>query len=630
MPSPSINFTAGTTVTSTWLNAVDRNVFEDRINVKDYGATGDGSTNDTTAILDAVAALSSGKTLYFPPGNYSVNIGYVDTTIVLPIGSNLFMEAGAWLIPSTSYGSIITPLGSNIIKCNINGSGFPSSGGVGGTWTRENVGIRAYFNTSLGLGSENVTIVDSEFKNLTYPIQTYGPKRWKISNNRFHNFKQTGVILGYYVGYDCLYNSIVDNNFHNGGDYAVAFFQVGGFGDGTGAYNIISNNVASDLNQRTNGYAYGVEAGKVAFQHHFVFSNNVYRNTTGITEYSSGGITISTCSDSLVIGNLLVGDRATTADVGINCIANGTEYPTNNQISNNIVENFRAGGIRTDGCNNILVTGNSIKNCGGASSGFPAILIGASFLTKNVTVTNNQLLIESTYPYYGAGVPSIGAVMSVGIALENINIKENVIVNPNDYGIFLSCPSATPGVNINIEDNVITGTSDVTFFQRNPIYVAYCNAITIANNKGYNCRTGWYFGNVVGGEINFNELKGTLTVATLLDITGSTSLSFRNNSASVPITAVFAGGSSAQLTTGANNNSATGTSGMVVENKGITSGITTGSTVAHGLSVTPKWVMVTAAETGPTDITVSSVGATTFVINFGGGGSKAFYWEAKL
>jgi Pectate lyase superfamily protein len=51
----------------------DRYVFRSRsvINVKDYGATGDGSTPDDTAIQSAIAALPSvGGTLFFPHGNY--------------------------------------------------------------------------------------------------------------------------------------------------------------------------------------------------------------------------------------------------------------------------------------------------------------------------------------------------------------------------------------------------------------------------------------------------------------------------------------------------------------------------------------------------------------------------------
>jgi len=42
-------------------------------NVKDFGATGDGTTDDTNAVKDAVTALpTDGGVLYFPPGTYIV------------------------------------------------------------------------------------------------------------------------------------------------------------------------------------------------------------------------------------------------------------------------------------------------------------------------------------------------------------------------------------------------------------------------------------------------------------------------------------------------------------------------------------------------------------------------------
>ena len=71
----STNFSSGTVVTKEWLNAVDANVFDYTINVKNYGAVGDGATDDTAAINAAIAAAStkSAKTLYLPMGVYLIS-----------------------------------------------------------------------------------------------------------------------------------------------------------------------------------------------------------------------------------------------------------------------------------------------------------------------------------------------------------------------------------------------------------------------------------------------------------------------------------------------------------------------------------------------------------------------------
>lgn len=60
------------------------------LNVKDYGALGDGSANDTAAINAALAALTAGDTLYFPRGRYMTDGGHTvsvpSTRIVGPSG----------------------------------------------------------------------------------------------------------------------------------------------------------------------------------------------------------------------------------------------------------------------------------------------------------------------------------------------------------------------------------------------------------------------------------------------------------------------------------------------------------------------------------------------------------------
>ena len=59
MTSPSTTFTSGTVVTSDWANAINRDSFEYKVNVKDFGGIGDGVTDNYAAIQAAIASLTS-------------------------------------------------------------------------------------------------------------------------------------------------------------------------------------------------------------------------------------------------------------------------------------------------------------------------------------------------------------------------------------------------------------------------------------------------------------------------------------------------------------------------------------------------------------------------------------------
>lgn len=114
------------------------------ISVKDYGAKGDGTTDDTTAINAASAAVNTitngtyaqGATLFFPAGEYLV------TSALTPPKSNVrWMGAGgavwstsnpsASVIKTTLTGAALLDLGStNNSNITIENLGFHGAGGI--------------------------------------------------------------------------------------------------------------------------------------------------------------------------------------------------------------------------------------------------------------------------------------------------------------------------------------------------------------------------------------------------------------------------------------------------------------------------------------------------------------------
>jgi len=118
----AIGITQATTSTNGYLSNTDWNTFNNKqsslkwVNVLDYGATGNGTTNDTTSIQNAANAISStGGVLYFPPGNYLISsaISISNSTQILGAGGIAGMQSGG-----TSFNIAISTVTSNSLTAN--------------------------------------------------------------------------------------------------------------------------------------------------------------------------------------------------------------------------------------------------------------------------------------------------------------------------------------------------------------------------------------------------------------------------------------------------------------------------------------------------------------------------------
>lgn len=142
-----VDFTAPA-VNAEWLNDINDRNYDDVVNVKNapYNATGDGSTDDTAAIIAAFAAAEaiaaaapgvSGACVYFPSGEYKVTSGISvteDNITILGDGGRV--------------STIMTPNSIDV---------FTFTGSVG--LTIEKLGIRA--NTAANLSSGSFIVLNN-------------------------------------------------------------------------------------------------------------------------------------------------------------------------------------------------------------------------------------------------------------------------------------------------------------------------------------------------------------------------------------------------------------------------------------------------------------------------------------
>jgi hypothetical protein len=167
---------------STPTGAINRTIYQklsDTVSVKDFGAVGDGTTDDTVAIQAAINAFTN---VYIPAGTYKVT-----ATLVLQS-------------PNANKMSVITGAGFGYTTLNWAGS---TSGSVITNSARSFVKI------------ENIAFVNTVAIGTTVAIQSTGGFQNSTFRSCLFNGFQYGIQMGSLVSSDCFFTNIETNVFYS-------------------------------------------------------------------------------------------------------------------------------------------------------------------------------------------------------------------------------------------------------------------------------------------------------------------------------------------------------------------------------------------------------------------------------
>lgn len=367
-------FTTGTVIEAPWLNDVNTatynassgitgattrtllNKLADTVSVKDFGAVGNGTTDDSGAIQAAINSLSSsGGTLYFPSAT-----GYVVNTTVNVTSSNLIIDFNG---QSVNFKSTFVKPGSGepslySIMFYITGTNVTMINGKLGNGSYTDGGSYIWFAS----GANNGTVDNCQHFGLPYngsnsvAIQTRtGTSGIRIVNNYFFNCAGSVSLQGS--------NGIVDN-----------------------CTSVITSAQPTSV-AGTSDQAYGIDGSDGN-----AITNCRVDRSVGAPVCGSN-IGANTSSTNFVIS----GNRVTGLIQGVGIYINSSNYGV---VTDNIISG--SGYTTTGAWSMARITGSSINFVNNTFTNPPTGYIGRGLdaIAANTTIANNQFLMGSnTYVY---------------------------------------------------------------------------------------------------------------------------------------------------------------------------------------------------------------------------------------
>jgi hypothetical protein len=392
------------------------------ISVKDFGAVGDGVTDDSTAVQNA---LNASLHVFVPPGTYKIG-----TPLTLQSGQTV-EGLGRPLLKASVNGKHVMG-GTGLANVSLQGLRFQGNGSA--TVPTDSIG--GFAATSTGLvtlpNCSDVRVNDCEAADFYNGFSAVNSDRVRIIGNRVRNWLVYGVLVSLATDFVVDYNVIVGCD-QTG---AVNAYGVSATGDETsGAASIqraasISHNVIRDIPSWDGIMSHDVSGLRV-------IGNDIRNVRIGIDL----GHVVATnfVRDLQVMGNLIESTAtntwgATPALHGGIVISgyDATHLVDGVQIIGNTVKGFFATvGMVTTGnpshivaayCKRAAIVGNTVRDGGNVGSTAGVYVVGNN---DGVTVVANQL--QGTFT---AGGVRLASVIADSVTVTGNTIKQGTTTDP--------------------------------------------------------------------------------------------------------------------------------------------------------------------------------------------------------
>ena len=329
------------------VGAVNRTVkdkLQEFVSVKDFGAVGDGVTDDTAAIQAALDAVSGG-TVFFPFGTY-----YMTGTV--NVDSNCILDFNQSQINTNHNGILFSLIGADVAR-------------------KENVIFKNGLFTATTIGTGGQQAIQAMWANNVF-----------VQNCEFTDFG--GVAVKFNGG-----NSNVEVSHCKATGIGVVSFYAEG--DGTtankGCYNV------RFLYNTVSGFDYGIEAKESSYVK--IIGNTLTNGAVGSTKYAILVTRNYTTGNEIVPRNIIITENSIDS-----CDYNGIYVAQSADVivSNNRVKNAGQQGITVSGAQ-LTVENNQVQASGnaGVSVSYSDVTLGSAGITDDgydaayATVSGNKV-----------------------------------------------------------------------------------------------------------------------------------------------------------------------------------------------------------------------------------------------